>query len=178
MIKKKLLLIFTLLCLIFTAGCSDKNSGDETTQPLDKLINGLLNEDTQVYKSAFTPDYITLLEKSFNIIGNDIDTVLKDTFKQALDVHEANYGENIRINYTLISKEEMSKEDLSEKNWNLYVDEYDLPADKISEAYLEEIDITVKGKDSTETKRAKFKLIKIDGVWYLHPENFMYVFSI
>ncbi|PKM61191.1 MAG: hypothetical protein CVU97_07355 [Firmicutes bacterium HGW-Firmicutes-21] len=176
LINKSFIPLFLILCLLLATGCSDKNIGDKTTEPLDRLINGLLKKDTALYKSAFPPDYIDRATNAFDAIGNDIDKVLSELFTDALDAHIVNYGEKTRINYTLISKEELSSGDL-DKYWDLIVNGYDLPVDKITEAYRATVDVTVKGRDSEVTKRAEYKLLHIDGVWYLHPEVFMNVFS-
>ena len=172
------LVLLVLLLLLFASGCGNKNIGDETTQPLDRLIDGVLNQNTQTYASAFSPDFIERAEEVFSIIGSDVYAVLEETLKGAMDAHTVNFGDRVRINYALISKQKMSEEQLNEPYWNLYVDDYDLPVDKITEAYVAQFDITVKGKDSEETKQAQYKLLLIDGTWYLHPESFMNVFSI
>lgn len=170
--------IFLVLLIIMLAGCADKSQGDETTIPLDKIINGLKKSDASEYKSAFPPDYIERAAELFVLVGENIDTKLKETFAGAIQAHEVNYGKNFRITYKLLSKKPLTKEQLSEEYLDYYVLEYELPIDSIEEAYLGRFDIKVKGDEAEETKQAEYKLIKIDGIWYLHPESFMNMFSI
>lgn len=175
--RKRILLLFIILCLLSTASCKASNVGDETTEPLDKMINGLLSEDCTLYKSAFPSDYITLLTEELTAVGENIDTLITDIFKGALDAHIVNYGKNTCINYVLISKDAMTQEELNQIYLDYYLVEYNLPVEHITEAYKANFDITVKGDDTSSTRRAVYKLLKIDGVWYIHPESFMNVFS-
>ncbi|HAN21688.1 MAG: hypothetical protein A2Y15_03630 [Clostridiales bacterium GWF2_36_10] len=174
---KVILPLLLILCIIFLAGCTSKNVGDETTLPLDKILTGLLTENVELYKSAFSPDYIEKVTAALSLIEEDINILLANTIKDAIDVRNANYGEKTQINYVLISKNVMTTDDLKEPYWDNYDITYNLPVDKITEAYKATFDIIYKGKESSETKRAEYKLLKIDGGWYLHPETFMNVFS-
>jgi len=177
MLKKILLAFSLLMCFAFLAGCSSGNIGDETTEPLDKIISGVLKKNAAVYKSAFPPDYIAEVEKAFRIVGNDIDQELENTFASAAEVLEANYGKKVKINYRQVSKTAMTTEDLTEKYWDLFINDYSIPVDRITEAYKESIEITIKGSENQETITAAFKFLRIDGKWYIHPESFMYVFN-
>ncbi len=159
------------------SGCSSGNIGDETTEPLDKLIQGVLNRNVSVYKSAFPSDYIEAVETTFKRINNDIDKELEKTISSANDVLEANYGEKVKINYKLVSKVKLTEEDLKEKYWDMLINSYSIPVDKVTEAYKESIEITVRGSDTEETKTSEFRFLKIDGTWYIHPESFMFVFN-
>lgn len=176
--KIKLIAVFILLSLLFAASCSEKNIGDESTVPLDRLIGGIIREDIRLYKSAFPPDYIKEVERVFGIIGNDIDALLAENIKSALQSHNVNYGDKLRIKYKLISKTALTEQQLAEFYWDLYAETYNLPLDSITEAYTATFEITVKGKEASETKRAEYRLLKINGEWYLHPQFFMYMFSI
>lgn len=171
------MLFSLILCFAFLAGCSSGNIGDETTEPLDKIISGVLKKNVAVYKSAFPPDYIAEVEKDFKIVGNDIDKELENTISQANDVLEANHGKKVKINYKQVSKIQMTRDDLNEKYWDLFINDYSIPVDRITEAYKETIEITIKGSEAQETITANFKFLKIDGTWYFHPESFMYVFN-
>lgn len=174
--KKKLLAVLLLTCLMFLSSCSSGNIGDETTEPLEKMISGVLKGNVSMYKSAFPSDYIEAVESAFKRLSNNIDKELETTVSNAKVAHEANYGEKVKINYKLVNKVKMSEDELKEKYWDIFINSYSLPVEKITEAYKETIEITVKGADSEETKTADFKFLKIDGKWYIHPESFMYVF--
>lgn len=173
---KKILAILLIFCFLCLSGCSSGNIGDETTEPLDKMIQGVLNKNISVYKSAFPPDYIEAVEYAYKRLSNDIDKELETTLSSANDVLEANYGKKVKINYKLVSKVKMTEKDLKEKYWDLLINSYSIPVEKITEAYKESIEITVKGRDTEESKTSEFKFLKIDGTWYIHPESFMFVF--
>lgn len=175
--NNRLLTFVLVFCLIFFTGCSNSNVGDETTDPLDKIITGILTENAELYKSAFSPDYIEQVTKIYEQVNQDINTELSEIFKNALDAHSVNYGKKIHINYVLISKDSLTEKELKEPYLDLNVFAYDLPVDKITEAYVATFDITVRGNESNETKKAEYKLLKINGQWYLHPQSFMTVFS-
>ena len=172
---RHIILFLITLCLLFSSACGTKNKGDETTQPLDKMINGLLSEDTGLYKSAFPPDYITALTEELSKIGENIDTLISNAFKGGLDAHVVNYGDDTRINYILISKEPMTQEELNEPYWDYYITDYNIPVGDITEAFKANFDLTVKGDESGSTKRAVYKLLKIDGIWYMRHAFIIFI---
>lgn len=175
--KKKFLAVLLILLFVSLPGCSSRNIGDETTEPLDRIISGVLNSNVAMYKSAYPPDYIKEVETAFKRLSNDLDKELGNTISSANEVLLANYGKKVKINYKLISKEKMTEEALKEKYWDILINSYSIPVDKITEAYKEKIDITVKGAENEETKTYELKFLKVDGSWYIHPESFMFMFN-
>lgn len=180
--KAKSIIVFLLIVCITAASLSacaaSGNSGDETTVPLDKLTEAVFNNDINLYKSAFPPDYINQLSDVLSKLEQDINKILSSTVTDSTNALEANYGKKTKISYVLKSKTALSKEELQKPFWDIYLDNYSLPVEKITDAFRVTVDITVKGSESSTTKEAQFTVIKIDGTWYLHPESFMTTFNI
>ncbi len=178
-VRTRTTVLFVIFAFVLSllAGCAEKSIGDETTAPLENIINGIINKDATRYKSAFPKDYIEAAEKAFADIGSDIDKEITEILEMALTAHESNRGKNVKLYYFLLFKEELSvKELVEEPYWDLHVNNYDLPKEGVQKVYLSTFEIKVKGKDSEETKTGRFRFLLIDGVWYLHPESFLYIF--
>ena len=172
--KKILCVLLAAAMLLAAVSCS---GGDETTKPFDSLINGFLKNETAAYLSAFDGEYVTAATEVYKQLGRNLKSELKDSITASLDNLEYTNGAKLKISYKIINKTGMTQAEIGQPYLDLHVISYDLPLDKITEAYKTTLSVKIKGKTNTEELEIEIKTLKINGKWVLHPEMFMFMFA-
>lgn len=174
--KRVFLILLSVLTMLCLCGCSKhKNSGDETTVALDTVFEAVADGDASVYRTAFPPDYVALLESELAVIDEELNKKLLEDMAVTKESREMNFGDDTYSYYTLTTKEPLEIKDLNEGYNDYYLPHYKLTLSSVTEAYCVNVMVTVGGDDDESTNGASFVVIKLDGKWYLHPKYFFYM---
>jgi len=100
----------------------------------------------------------------------DVDA-LKEELQEVLDMSKGMMGD-AEFDYDIIDSTDIKGDDLDELTED-FKDEFDL---KISAAAEVEFEVSIKGEmfgeEINETEEATITVVKIDGKWYIHPDDF------
>ena len=165
--NNKILKIFTVLAVMIVSicmltGCEKKESGKENKveqeafeEPIKNLVEGLGEANSQKLLSAF-PSFISDIMK---------DIFTDEQLKGVIDETKTEYGDNMKMTYSITNKEEISEEDLKTMQDDVkttYNQEI-----TITKGYSVEAKITTKGDNKEDVEDENFKVYEIDGKWYL-----------
>ena len=175
--NRKLLVLFLCLSVLLLCGCgeSEGNFGNETTAPIDRIINALLLGDVATYESAF-PDHFVDYYRS---LYPDLDEIIGELLSAGKKHDESAYGMDAEVTYELLSSEDYPVSLLEAQVYFQNIDSflYDLPVDSVREAKALQISVTRQGSFSESERKLDFIVLNIDGKWVLHPEAFGTLFN-
>ena len=183
--------IFPLLILVISvllSSCAspvtytvDKEH-EEKMEIIHDMISGLVENDSELYLSAFEPSYLKNVKEVVDTLGTQYfeaesyDDLIKTFFAQYSMGLEANYGKNIKVALSFNSVKEASKDSLG-----TFIDDYSvayrLPIDKIKSVSKVSVRLDITGSKYSGNNDCNFNLLEMsDGKWYIHPESFLYSF--
>ena len=168
--KRGLLLLLALLLL--TAGCSapETSRGNQTTVPIDRIIEALNTGNTGLYESAFPASFSSQYRGEFP----DLSTTLRELLAAAAEKNRTDLGDTWSIRYELTGSKGLETSSLEPYYGYTGLDAflYEMPLDAITQ--LREISLTVyfEGSFDSFTAELTYRVLCIDGFWYLHPESF------
>lgn len=170
--SKRFLSLLLVLFLFLLCGCEADggDSGNEQTRPLERIREALLSGNVQTYESAFPEDFVQTYRTNYP----DLDEVLGKLLSAGLEHDTSAYGMDNALTYELTKSETYPVSALSPQVYYDNIDEflYNLPTDDVEEARLLEVEITRKGSFGEKTSVLEFTVLKMDGVWVLHPADF------
>jgi hypothetical protein len=144
--------IIIVVILVIVCSVTLKN---QYKSPINNYFKGIQKADINAYAKAF-PDFMKVDK-----------TISKDSLKQDLDDLKVEYGDKIKIKYEVISKEKIDQGSLGliegyvEKRYNKKVN--------ISDGYILNLKVTLKGSKDSNTDTPKMYVYKIDGKWKYMP---------
>ncbi len=119
-------------------------------EPVKNMIEGIQNLDENKYNSAF-PDFIKY-------------KVTKDQINEIMNNYIEMCGEDIKISYEIVAKEDISEKNLKEIQDNIKI-YYDHTCN-VTKGYRIEVKRIIKGKNSEQETINPMKIYEIEGKWY------------
>lgn len=168
---KTKLLALLLVLLLGLSSCDGAGSlGGEITVSLDRIVEGLQEGNVGLYESAFPSDFVIDFRRTYG----DLNETLSELLAIARYKNQSDYGENWIISYEVVSKENLSAQDLPSsyalERFNDYA--YTLPAEDIESAAKITVEVCFEGGMGEETFEIEYILLCMEGNWYLHPMHF------
>lgn len=158
------------------SGPSDLKSSGETetkeslyTDPVDKLMEGMVKQDGNIMLEAFSDGTIMVLERQSGYEKDEIADMLEEMFTNSLgmSVKTGSY----QIDYEINEEEVLSEEDLKGIQDQFDSEEID---EKIEEGKSLELTLIVGMEaltDETFEDTIELNVIKVDGKWYIDPTS-------
>lgn len=164
-----LLLVLLLLCFC-SCEADGGDAGNQQTLPLDRIREALLSGNVQTYESAFPEDFVQIYRANYP----DLDEVIGTLLSAGLDRDTSAYGLDTVMTYELLKSEPYPVSGLSGQVYYDNIDEflYNLPVDRVEDARMLEVEVLRKGSFGEKTSVLEFTVLKMDGVWVLHPADF------
>ncbi|HOZ54597.1 MAG TPA: hypothetical protein PK993_00915 [Clostridia bacterium] len=119
-------------------------------EPVKNMIEGIQNLDENKYNSAF-PEFI-----KYKITKEQINEIMNNYIQMC--------GEDIKISYEIVAKEDISENNLKviQDNIKIYYDH----TCSVTKGYRLEVKRIIKGKDSEQEIINPMKIYEIEGKWY------------
>ena len=181
----KRLMLFMLAVVFLLCSCSSDGIGNEITAPealpVQTLIDGVLNRDAALWRSAFLPEYDAAMEAQELELGSctDYNKYVASRLEAAMAANEDNYGRNISVTFTNASVRHIKmadRPDMFAEYKDIFTLKYRIDLDSIEDTAEVSGRLTVAGKISENTSEAVFVVVKCGGKWYLHPAFYNYMF--
>ena len=168
--KRKGIALLLLLALLLCSCGEDPNKsiGDEKTVPLDRILEALKTGSIAAYESAFPPDFCNAYRLAYPDMPETIDALLST----ADEFNREHYGENCTIRYELTNTEIRDPAQYAGEHRldTLDVISYVVPlASKAARIY---VTVYRTGSFDEAEKESSYVVLQIDGIWYLHPQEF------
>lgn len=186
--RKLLVIPALILCIILTScGREAVRITREEAMPIQTAIDGVLGKDPEQYRSAFPPDYDIAISEEEAMWKyedsqeySDFDSYLKSKLNFALAADKVNYGKNTGIEFIVDSVTEIQTGDYAsyfESYDDYYVYDYTFDVTKVEKAVLVSGSLNVWGDNSENSTKAEYIIIRIGGIWYLHPAYYYTTFN-
>lgn len=164
--------VLLLLAALLLVGCSvaEETRGNQTTVPIDRIIEALNTGNTGLYESAFHPSFSAQYRTTYP----DFSTTLRDLLSVASEKNRTELGElkSIRYQITASREQELSSLEAYYGYTGLDAFLYEMPLESISAMREISLRITFEGSLDDFTAELTYRVLCIDGFWYLHPEAF------
>ena len=143
--------------------------GGGMTKPVNNFFNGMMDADIDKFMSAFPEE----VQEYFDDYYNDLEEYLEDNFDDFIDDLEDEFGKNVKIKIKVADKKELNKSKTSDLK-EVLKNRYDIAKKDVTEAWELECEITISGKDDSDTEDLDVVVFKYDGKWYLDPSLFYF----
>ena len=174
--------IALIFAIVLCAGLLTACGGGGYTKLVDQLFDGIRNGSGRTVFAIIAPE--RLVDEQLRMTADQSDGFVsaeeqKKAFLEDLDESlgnaksgiEESFGRDAKISYKVVGKHQLSKDDLPDiaEVMNGSV----IPAGmKIQDAYILDLEVTIKGSKDSNTDDMTLTVIKIDGKWYLSPDSF------
>lgn len=181
----KRLMLLMLAVVFLLCSCGSDGIGNEITAPealpVQTLIDGVLNRDAALWRSAFLPAYDAAMEAQELELGSctDYNKYVTSKLAEAIAANEDNYGKNISVTFSDAAVRHIAMSDrpeMFEEYKDIFTLKYRLDLDSVEDVAEVSGRLTVAGKISENTSEAVFVVVKCGGKWYLHPAFYNYMF--
>jgi hypothetical protein len=125
---------------------------------VDTMISAI-NKGSAKEMLKLLPDELTEKAAAF---GGDFTDMIQESMDEMQEDLEDEFGKGWKASYKILSKEKLDKEELEDLN-----DTYSMLDIKVKEAYVLEVELTVKGKNDKEVDTTELCVIKVGSKWYL-----------
>ncbi len=147
--------------------------------PIQNAMDGVLNGDAALYRSAFLPDYDAAVaaeeamwKYEYSTEYSDFNGYLKSVLAAALETDQINYGKHVGMEFIVKEVNEINTTDYPSyfENYNdYYVYYYILNVAAVEKAVKVSGTLNIWGDDGEDSSVAEYVLIRVGGEWYLHP---------
>lgn len=180
--KRFLTLLVAVLLLL--GSCSEREAVRiiaEEALPIQRVIDGIINCDAELWRSAFLPAYDAAMEaQELELTGHtDYNVLIRQKLEVASDVREVNYGKGVIIELTDVTVkmiEMADKPDLFADYKDIFTLKYRLDLDSIEAVAEISGTLTISGSSGTHKSDAVYITVRYNGVWYLHPTFYNLMF--
>ena len=126
--------------------------------------------NTGLYESAFHPSFSAQYRTTYP----DLSTTLRDLLSVASEKNCTELGElqSIRYQITASKEQELSSLEAYYGFTGLDAFLYEMPLESISAMREISLEVTFEGSLDSHTAYLTYRVLCIDGFWYLHPESF------
>ena len=115
-------------------------------------------------------EYWEYLEDESDVSMKDVEEQMEELNKTLIRGLEDEYGDNIKVSYKILEKDDASSSDLDEMK-DYIKSNYDIPKKSVTDAVELEVELTVRGDDDEETTESTFYAVKVGGDWYICSAN-------
>ncbi len=149
------LVLALVLSLVFGGGYTDA---------LDNYVDLFMGKSSAIAKSA--PDaYWDYMEEEEDTTLKELKETFEDEYDEQIEAMEEFFGKRVKLTYEVIEEDELSARKLKKIAESL-ADDYDMDV-KVSEGYMIEVELLLKGSEEELEQTQEFTVLKIDGKWYL-----------
>lgn len=168
--RKALLLILSAALLACGCSISPSSKGNETTVPLDSVIQAIRTGDTAVYLSAFPASFCAQYLQAHPDMGDTVDLLLTVAREFELD----RYGEDAVLWYELDGSIPYELTRLQGELTYAWLDSfsYTLPTEQITQALTLSVTVHLEGSYESATYGMELTVLYMNGQWLLHPDAF------
>ena len=147
---------------------SDTSSNPE--KALDNYISVVYNGKVNKLEKLAPAEYWECLEDENDVSMKDAEEQMEELNKTLIRRLEDEYGDNIKVSYKILEKDDASSSDLDEMK-DYIKSNYDIPKKSVTDAVELEVELTVRGDDDEETGELTFYAVKVDEDWYICSAN-------
>ena len=151
-----ILIVVLVICL----------SGGGPEKALDNYISVLYNGKVNKLEKLAPAEYWGYLEDESDVSLSDAEEQMEELNKTLIRGLEDEYGNNIKISYKILEKDDVSSKDLDSMK-DYIKSNYDIPKKSVTDAVELEVELTVRGDDDEETDESTFYAVKVNGDWYI-----------
>ena len=151
---------------------SDTSSNPE--KALDNYISVLCNGKVNKLEKLAPAEYWEYLEDENDVSMKDAEEQMEELNKTLIRGLEDEYGDNIKVSYKILEKDDASSSDLDSMK-DYIKSNYDIPKKSVTDAVELEVELTVRGDDDEETTESTFYAVKVGGDWYICSANGAFV---
>ena len=151
---------------------SDTSSNPE--KALDNYISVVCNGKVNKLEKLAPAEYWECLEDENDVSMKDAEEQMEELNKTLIRGLEDEYGDNIKVSYKILEKDDASSSDLDEMK-EYIKSNYDIPKKSVTDAVELEVELTVRGDDDEETTESTFYAVKVDEDWYICSANGAFV---
>ncbi len=151
---------------------SDTSSNPE--KALDNYISVVCNGKVNKLEKLAPAEYWECLEDENDVSMKDAEEQMEELNKTLIRGLEDEYGDNIKVSYKILEKDDASSSDLDEMK-DYIKSNYDIPKKSVTDAVELEVELTVRGDDDEETTESTFYAVKVDEDWYICSANGAFV---
>ena len=176
--RKRLALLIALSLVVgLFAGCtrgllgSESKSTDDTDTATgsQSSLEGALENYVNVLYARKTPSKSQVMSILPDAIweergGFDYEEMIEEREYDIEDYIEE-FGDDYTVTYEILSKEKMDEDDLEEGREAF--EEYGMVGKKLTEAYMVEYEVTIKGSEGEDSHTEYSTILKYDGKWYV-----------
>lgn len=156
--KKQMTKIILVIMLILTAtiltGCENEEKKETEIQPYEEpiknMIEGMQNTNIEQYMSSL-PDFIDY-------------KMTQEKLEQIMNDYEIQYGENVKISYKIIDKQEVKAEKIKEVQENIEM--YFEHNCDVTKGYKLNVKQKIEGSKQESEVEMNINVYEIDGKWY------------
>lgn len=165
---KKLLMILLFLTVLLCsfAGCNmDREKKKEEEKVTASSYEDPVDVYMKVYSGALTKNDLKYFYPAeywnFNVLDEEWEN-LQNTMEVLTANMSEEFGDDYKVTYKIVSREEMELEEIRE----VMKDAYNVPPEDIEKAYALEVEMTAKGSELEDTVTQNKVVMKIRGMWY------------
>ena len=147
---------------------SDTSSNPE--KALDNYISVVCNGKVNKLEKLAPAEYWEYLEDENDVSMKDAEEQMEELNKTLIRGLEDEYGDNIKVSYKILEKDDASSSDLDSMK-DYIKSNYDIPKKSVTDAVELEVELTVRGDDDEETTESTFYAVKVGGDWYICRVN-------
>ena len=151
---------------------SDTSSNPE--KALDNYISVVCNGKVNKLEKLAPAEYWEYLEDENDVSMKDAEEQMEELNKTLIRGLEDEYGDNIKVSYKILEKDDASSSDLDSMK-DYIKSNYDIPKKSVTDAVELEVELTVRGDDDEETGESTFYAVKVDEDWYICSANGAFV---
>ena len=151
---------------------SDTSSNPE--KALDNYISVVCNGKVNKLEKLAPAEYWECLEDENDVSMKDAEEQMEELNKTLIRGLEDEYGDNIKVSYKILEKDDASSSDLDSMK-DYIKSNYDIPKKSVTDAVELEVELTVRGDDDEETGESTFYAVKVDEDWYICSANGAFV---
>ena len=147
---------------------SDTSSNPE--KALDNYFSVVFYGKVNKLEKLAPAEYWEYLEDENDVSMKDVEELMEEGNKTLIRGLEDEYGDNIKVSYKILEKDDASSSDLDEMK-EYIKSNYDIPKKSVTDAVELEVELTVRGDDDEETTESTKYAVKVGGDWYICSAN-------
>jgi hypothetical protein len=155
-----ILIVVLVICL----------GGGGPEKALDNYISVVYNGKVNKLEKLAPAEYWEYLEDENDVSMKDAEEQMEELNKTLIRGLEDEYGDNIKVSYKILEKDDASSSDLDSMK-DYIKSNYDIPKKSVTDAVELEVELTVRGDDDEETTESTFYAVKVGGDWYICSVN-------
>ena len=159
--------VVVLVIILIVVLCTAFGSSYKT--PIENMIKVMEDGDGDAMRNMLAKSQIDAMENVYSLFDEDgMDKYFDDAAESVHDGLVDQYGDNFKISYEIIDKEELDSDELSDIE-----DSYSYLSDsKVTAGYKLEVKMTIKG-DEEKTDKDEITVVKVDGDWVTTDASMM-----